>query len=53
MRERAELIGGQFEIWSEAGMGTEVALTLPAAAVYDTPIARRRIWSLIRRRRAS
>jgi signal transduction histidine kinase len=52
MRERAELIGGQFEIWSEAGMGTEVALTIPDAAVYETPVARRRIWSLIRRTRA-
>src|SRR5262249_6040849 len=28
MRERAELVGGQFEVWSEAGTGTEVALTI-------------------------
>src|SRR5262249_28113301 len=32
MRERAQLLGGQFEVWSETGMGTEVALTIPAAA---------------------
>jgi len=44
MRERSELIGGQLEVWSEAGMGTEVALTIPAAAVYATPHARRGFW---------
>src|SRR5262249_11667224 len=32
MRERAELIGGHLELWSETGMGTEVALTIPAAS---------------------
>src|SRR5262249_40455229 len=37
MRERAELIGGRFEIWSEAGMGTEVSLTIPSAAIYARP----------------
>jgi signal transduction histidine kinase len=36
MRERAELIGGHVEVWSETGMGTEVVLTIPAAAVYAT-----------------
>ncbi len=53
MRERAELIGGHLEVWSEAGMGTEVALTIPGAAVYETPVARRRLWSFVRRTRAS
>jgi signal transduction histidine kinase/ligand-binding sensor domain-containing protein len=36
MRERAELIGGHFEVWSESGMGTEVSFTIPGAAVYTT-----------------
>jgi signal transduction histidine kinase/ligand-binding sensor domain-containing protein len=49
MRERAELIGGQFEVWSEAGMGTEVALTIPAAAVYATPRQRRQFWPFVGR----
>jgi signal transduction histidine kinase/ligand-binding sensor domain-containing protein len=40
MRERADQIGGHFEVWSEPGMGTEVALTIPGAAVYATPRAR-------------
>jgi signal transduction histidine kinase len=44
MRERAELIGGHFEVWSETGMGTEVALTIPAAAVYASPQPRRHFW---------
>ena len=47
MRERAELIGGRLEVWSEAGMGTEVALTIPGAVVYATPQARRRFWSFV------
>jgi signal transduction histidine kinase/ligand-binding sensor domain-containing protein len=53
MRERAELIGGHLDVWSEAGMGAEVALTIPGAAVYATPRARRPFWSLVRRTRAT
>jgi signal transduction histidine kinase len=53
MRERAELIGGHFEVWSEAGMGTEVALTIPGGAVYEAPQRRRRAyWPLGGRRQA-
>jgi signal transduction histidine kinase/ligand-binding sensor domain-containing protein len=52
MRERAEQIGGQLEVWSEAGMGTEVAFTIPGAAVYSSPRARRHIWSMVGRRQA-
>src|SRR4029453_7255945 len=48
MRERAELIGGQFEVWSETGMGTEVALTIPGTVVYATQ-ATRRFWSFVGR----
>jgi len=50
MRERAELISGHLEVWSQAGMGTEVALTIPGAAVYATPTARRHFWSFGRER---
>jgi signal transduction histidine kinase/ligand-binding sensor domain-containing protein len=34
MRERAERIGGQFEVTSREGAGTEVALSAPAHAAY-------------------
>jgi signal transduction histidine kinase len=53
MRERAELIGGQLEVWSESGMGTEVALTIPAAVVYATPRPRRGLRSFAGRSRAN
>ena len=35
--ERAEGIGGRLDIWSEAGAGTEVRLTVPAAIAYEKP----------------
>jgi signal transduction histidine kinase len=34
MRERAGVIGGRLDVWSEAGLGTEIELTVPAAAAY-------------------
>lgn len=37
MRERALALGGTLEIWSRAGMGTELALRLPAQRVYRAP----------------
>ena len=40
MRERAELAGGHLDVWSKAGLGTEVELTIPAAAAYATPRVR-------------
>lgn len=40
MRERAGLIGGDFEIWSDVGSGTEVELTLPASVAYDERASR-------------
>jgi signal transduction histidine kinase len=52
MRERAELIGGHFEVWSETGLGTEVALAIPAAAVYATPRPPRRFWPYVGRMRS-
>ena len=53
MRERAEQIGGHLEVWSEAGMGTEVALTIPGATVYATPRTRRPFWSFAGRRQGA
>jgi nitrate/nitrite-specific signal transduction histidine kinase len=50
MRERAEQMGGQVEVWSEAGLGTEVALTIPGATVYASPPTRRHFWSVAGRR---
>ena len=40
MPERATLIGGKLAVWSEAGAGTEVELSIPARAVYATAGAR-------------
>jgi signal transduction histidine kinase len=34
MRERAQKIGAQLEIWSETGAGTEVELKIPGAIAY-------------------
>jgi signal transduction histidine kinase len=33
--ERAEGIGARLDIWSEAGAGTEVRLSVPAAVAYE------------------
>jgi nitrate/nitrite-specific signal transduction histidine kinase len=41
MRERAELIGGNLEVWSQRQSGTEVALNIPAAIAYAAPSAGR------------
>ena len=34
MRERAEVIGGRLNVWSEGGLGTEIELTITAGAAY-------------------
>jgi signal transduction histidine kinase/ligand-binding sensor domain-containing protein len=44
IRERAELVGGHLDLWSEVGVGTEIDLTIPAAKAYATAGARRRAW---------
>ena len=41
MRERAKSIGGQLEVWSEQGAGTEVEMTIPASVAYGRHAARR------------
>jgi signal transduction histidine kinase len=44
MRERAKAIGGQLEIWSNAGAGTEVELIIPAEVAYARSNNGRRFW---------
>ena len=34
MRERAKVAGGKLAIWSAAGTGTEVEVTIPASHAY-------------------
>jgi len=41
MRERAEVIGGQLEIWSQQECGTQVELSIPASHAYGKSPARR------------
>ncbi|HTF64336.1 MAG TPA: two-component regulator propeller domain-containing protein, partial [Edaphobacter sp.] len=41
MRERSRSIGGQLEVWSERGAGTEVELTIPATVAYGGHVRRR------------
>jgi signal transduction histidine kinase len=36
MRERAKLLGGQLEVWSELDSGTEIQLSVPASLAYPT-----------------
>jgi signal transduction histidine kinase len=43
IRERAKRIGAALKLWSEAGAGTEVELTLPAQLAYGTVQHRRRL----------
>jgi len=44
MRERAELVGGRLDVWSEVGAGTEIDLMIPAAKAYAAAGGRRRAW---------
>jgi len=44
MRERAKRIGGELEVWSEPGAGTEVELCIPVWIAYQSP-GRNSIWS--------
>ena len=41
IRERAKGIGGQLEVWSQRGAGTEVELTVPASVAYHRQTGRR------------
>lgn len=44
MRERAKLIGSKLVVWSAAGAGTEVELTVPAGRAYTSPNEGLRTW---------
>jgi signal transduction histidine kinase len=44
MRERAELVGGSLEVWSQLDSGTEVELSVPASIAYSKILARRHLW---------
>jgi glucose-6-phosphate-specific signal transduction histidine kinase len=46
MRERAKSFGGNLEVWSEHGAGTEIKLRVPAPIAYGRSEARRRFWFL-------
>jgi signal transduction histidine kinase/ligand-binding sensor domain-containing protein len=48
MRERAHNIGGQLNIWSNHGAGTEVELIIPARVAYQRG-ARRLRWNWLKR----
>jgi signal transduction histidine kinase/ligand-binding sensor domain-containing protein len=50
MRERAKLVGGTLEVWSQPNVGTEIELSIPAAGVYAKPLSvRRSLLSRLRR----
>ena len=35
MRERAEIVGGRLEVWSQLDSGTQVELSIPGSIAYD------------------
>jgi signal transduction histidine kinase/ligand-binding sensor domain-containing protein len=48
MRERAERLGGQLDLSSEPGRGTQVEVSVPLPSENKTEGARRRFWRLLR-----
>jgi signal transduction histidine kinase len=53
MRERAKLVGGSLEVWSQVDAGTEIELNIPAASAYGKSLdSRRTLWSRLWRRRS-
>lgn len=48
MRERAERLGGNLEVSSEPGAGTEVRVSVPLSSQNGRNRVRRRLWSLLR-----
>jgi signal transduction histidine kinase/ligand-binding sensor domain-containing protein len=55
MHERAQTVGGDLEVWTKPGAGTEVHLRIPAAVAYtSTPCAPRRLFgsTIVRARSA-
>ena len=51
MRERAERVGGELEVWSEPGAGTEIELRVPASIAYETVRSPDNPWQFWRRKR--
>jgi nitrate/nitrite-specific signal transduction histidine kinase len=52
VRERANLAGAQLDVWSEAGAGTEVQLTVPASIAYAKS-SEARVFGLFRKKSRS
>jgi signal transduction histidine kinase len=53
MRERAQQIGAQLEMWSEGRVGTEVELRIPGSLAYATPPGRSGLWLFRKGRRTT
>jgi signal transduction histidine kinase len=51
MRERAERLGGELEVWSEPDAGTEIDLRVPASVAYETAPSQDSSWQFWRRKR--
>jgi len=49
MRERAEQLGGELEVWSEPGAGTEIELRIPASIAYEVVRSQNSFWLFGRR----
>ena len=50
MRERAGHLGGELEMWSEPGAGTEIELTVPASIAYEAVRSQDSSWKFWRRK---
>lgn len=51
MRERAEHLGGELDVWSEPGAGTEIELRVPASIAYEAALSQNGSWQFWRRKR--
>ena len=51
MRERAGQIGGELQVWSEPGAGTEIELRIPAAIAYEKAVSQNGMWLFWKRGR--
>ena len=46
MRERAGRLGGELEVWSDPGAGTEIELRVPPSIAYETVLSHHSRWRL-------
>jgi signal transduction histidine kinase/ligand-binding sensor domain-containing protein len=51
IRERAERLGGELEVWSEPGAGTEIELRIPASIAYEKVLSQGTSRLFLRRNR--